>query len=158
MPDRKVADLSEKIAALERQLDAQSNKEAALKMQVGGCNLAAAVVPASEPRFGVWALCRASVWSALDAQTLVIRVCCSARPNDVVSSAERRRTSIVAEDAHRAAVEPECNAGKIRVHASSAPSPVFSPTCMNPTALARGMLVPADARVQPDCLGAARAL
>ena len=68
VPDRKVADLSEKIAALERQLDAQSNKEAALKMQVGGCNLAAAVVPASEPRFGVWALCRASVWSALDAQ------------------------------------------------------------------------------------------
>ena len=154
VPDRKVADLSEKIADLERQLAERSTKEAALREQVGGCNLAAA----SEPRFGVWALCRASVWSALDAQTLVIRVCCSARPNDVVSSAERRRTSIVAEDAHRAAVEPECNAGKIRVHASSAPSPVFSPTCMNPTALARGMLVPADARVQPDCLGAARAL
>ena len=64
VPDRKVADLSEKIAALERQLDAQSTKEAALRKQVGGCNLAAA----SEPRFGVWALCRASVWSALDAQ------------------------------------------------------------------------------------------
>ena len=64
VPDRKVADLSEKIADLERQLAERSTKEAALRKQVGGCNLAAA----SEPRFGVWALCRASVWSALDAQ------------------------------------------------------------------------------------------
>ena len=79
---------------------------------------------------------------------LVCRVCCFLRrPNDVISSAEKRLAIHLAENTLRAAVEPGGNAGKIRVHASLATSPVFSPTCINPAALAWGMLLPAYARL-----------
>jgi hypothetical protein len=67
----------------------------------------------------------------------------------MISSAEKRPAIPLAEKTSRAAVEPGGNAGKIRVHASLATSPVFSPTvtCINPAALARGMLTPAYARL-----------
>ena len=79
---------------------------------------------------------------------LVCRVCCFLRrPNDVISSAEKRLAIHLAEKTSPAAVEPGGNAGKIRVHASLATSPVFSPTCINPAALAWGMLMPAYARL-----------
>ena len=68
-------------------------------------------------------------------------------PNVVISSAEKRLAIHLAEQTNRAAVQPGGNAGKIRVHASLATSPVFSPTCINPAALARGMLMAAYARL-----------
>ena len=135
------------ILKLERERPAQCDKEKNLHSQVGGCTLAVGVVHISLVL--VRGHCGATVSGApKDAHRWSAGCVVSPRrPNDVISSAEKRPAIPLAEQTDRAAVERGGNAGKIRVHASLATSPVFSPTCINPAALASGMLMPAYARL-----------